>query len=170
MPSVARKTPPFLPTSSPRTQTRSSRSISSVSASRTPSISVLTAMCLPPRLAFPLKWGGDLLRENVPAQVGRVGLGGRLGRLHRFVHLLRTFLLQQLVGLIGQHALIQKVVPEPLERVSPKHRLQLLLRPVPALVVVGGVGGEASHLGVDQGRTPARAGPLDRFFHRLVDA
>src|SRR5215471_11370345 len=121
MPSVARKTPPFLPTSSPRTQTRSSRSISSVSASRTPSISVLTAMCLalslrggiPPFPAarrspeaqppLPLKSGGDAIRENVPAQVCRVGLGGRLGRLHRLVHLLRAFLLQQLVRLVGQH-------------------------------------------------------------------
>ena len=80
-----------------------------------------------------------MLRENVPAEVGRVGLGGRLGRLHRLLDLLRALLLQPLVGLLGQHGLIDQVVPESLQRVSPKHCLQLLLWPVTALVVVGRV-------------------------------
>ena len=43
-PSVARKTPPFLPTSSPRTTIESSRRISDASVERTESMKVMTAM------------------------------------------------------------------------------------------------------------------------------
>ena len=46
-PSVARNTPPDLPTSSPRTITRSSRSISSPSAEQTASTMLIVAMTQP---------------------------------------------------------------------------------------------------------------------------
>src|SRR5512140_3497121 len=49
-PSVARNTPPFLPTSSPRTITDPSRRISSASVSRIASMYVLIAISLPRRL------------------------------------------------------------------------------------------------------------------------
>src|SRR2546430_6645115 len=95
-PSVARNTPPLRPTSSPSTHTRSSRSISSASASRTPSISVLTAM-------------SALLREQVAPQVGRDRLGGGLRGPDRLVHLGRALPLDALVGLFGEQLRVHQV-------------------------------------------------------------
>src|SRR5215469_16653390 len=141
-PSVARNTPPFLPTSSPSTQTRPSRSISSVSASRTPSIRVLIAI-------------SGRLREQVPLQVGGVRRLRRLRLPDGLLHLGRALLLEPLVVVVGEQVLVHQVVPEPLDRVAAQEGLQLLLRPVPALVVVGRVRREAGHLGVDQGRALA---------------
>src|SRR6266545_2614125 len=165
-PSVARNTPPFLPTSSPSTHTRSSRSISSASASRTPSISVLTAMSILPTSALPLGGGGG--REDVEPQVRGVGLGRRLRGPDRLVDLFRALLLDGLVVGVGEQVLVHQVVPEPLDGVAPEQRLQLLLRPVAALVVVRGVGGEPGHLGVDQRGAAAGAGPIDRLPHGPV--
>src|SRR5207245_6484698 len=62
-PSVARKTPPLRPTSSPRTQTRGSRSISSARASRTAWTRVRSAIGV-----------------HVAGQGGGVGVGGGLGQ------------------------------------------------------------------------------------------
>src|SRR5215472_6165297 len=122
-PSVARNTPPFRPTSSPSTHTRSSRSISSASASRTPSIRVLTAI-------------SARLREHMPLEVGRVRLRRRLRRPDGLLHLGRALLLQPLVVLVREQTLVQEGVAEPLDGVTAQERLQLLAGPVAPLVVV----------------------------------
>src|SRR5438309_8732720 len=133
-PSVARKTPPFLPTSSPSTQTRSSRSISSSSASRMPSIRVLTAISALP-LPTPrdqrisrgprVRGGGSpkggrggrthhLNLEHVLEQVVRGRRRRRLGGLHRLVHLGGAVLLDLLVLRLGEDRLLQQVGAEAL--------------------------------------------------------
>src|SRR5438105_4047226 len=122
-PSVARKTPPFLPTSSPSTQTRSSRSISSSSASRMPSIRVLTAIsALPPRGGGSPKGrrGGrthPLNLEHVLEQVVRGRRRRRLGGLHRLVHLGGAVLLDLLVLRLGEDRLLQQIGAEALDGV-----------------------------------------------------
>src|ERR1700716_383644 len=98
-PSVGRKTPPFLPTSSPSTQTRSSRSISSWSASLRPSISVLTATSPP-------------LLEHVLEQVLSTRRRRPLGDLDRLVDLGRAALLDLLVRRLGEHGLLHEVGAE----------------------------------------------------------
>src|SRR5438105_2800397 len=156
-PSVARKTPPFLPTSSPNTQTRSSRSISSSIASRMPSIRVLTATFSPPP-SHPTKSapchrdfvgtpgsrgrvpeGGErgedasfafLLLEHVPEQIRGGRRRGCLRRLHSLLHLGRTRLLDLLVLVLGEDRLLQQVGAKALDRVPSQERFQLLLGPV----------------------------------------
>src|ERR1700730_15758137 len=154
-PSVARKTPPFLPTSSPSTQTRSSRSISSWSASLRPSISVLIAT-------------SSSLLEHVLEQVLGKGWCRRFGDLDRLVHLGRAVLLDLLVRRLGEHRLLHEVGAEALDGVAPEKRLQLLLRAVAPLVVVGRVGCEAGDLGVDQRRAVACPSPGHGVSHALV--
>src|SRR5512144_1689824 len=93
-PSVARKTPPSRPTSSPRTQTDGSRAISVASASLTALISVTSAIASP----LPGEQGVALLGEvprnlrvDILEHTGR-GHGGRpFRRLDRGAHdLLRS--------------------------------------------------------------------------------
>src|SRR5439155_11575913 len=135
-PSVARNTPPFLPTSSPSTQTRSSRSISSSSASRMPSIRVLTATSRP-------------RPEHVLEQVIRPRRRGGFSGLDRLINLRGTVLLELLVVGLGDDRLLEEVGAEALDRVAAQERLELFLRAVAPLVVVRRMRGEAGDLGVD---------------------
>src|SRR5579884_3864607 len=156
-PSVARNTPPLRPTSSPSTQTRGSRSISSWRASRMPSIRVLTATVSSPH-------GVDVTFE-----VGRVRGRRRLGRLHRRLHLGQALPPESLLVLLGEERLLPQVGAEAIDGVGAQHLLQLLRGPVAPLIVVRGVGGEAPAASPDQGGTLAGACPPHRLAHGLVD-
>src|SRR5207253_1790877 len=80
------------------------------------------------------------------------GRGGRrLGVGDRLVAVGRALLLDPVVVLLGRHTLVEQVAAEALDGVAAEQRLELGLGPVAALVVVGGVGGEAGDLGRDQG-------------------
>src|SRR3989442_20688 len=74
--------------------------------------------------------GGGRFGEQVPLEVGGVGMGRRLGGPDRLVHLGRAALLQPLVALVVEQPLVEQVVAEPLDRVAAEQRLQLLLGPV----------------------------------------
>src|SRR5689334_23302529 len=88
-PSVAPKTPPFLPTSSPRIITRSSRSISSSIAPRMASRMFSSAISVALRVDEALGGGG-------------IGVGSRLGAPRGLVDLLLGLALQALVGGVVQ--------------------------------------------------------------------
>src|SRR5579871_759995 len=145
-PSVARKTPPRRPMSSPRTRTVGSRSISSRSASRTASRT-------------------DSSRIGVLGDGGRVCLWLPLAPFRRFGGD-RHRLLVHGVGGGGV-----ETRPQQHERVAPARLLDLVAAAVAAVVVVRGIGQEAVAAGVDQGRSLAGARALDgargRLVHRL---
>ena len=67
-PSVTRKTPPFLPTSSPSTITRSSRSISSVSAERSAATMFISSVST--SLAGSIAFGASIAYTLVSASSG----------------------------------------------------------------------------------------------------
>src|SRR5205823_10292588 len=128
-PTVARKTPPFTPTSSPSTQTLSSCAISHASARLTASTRLISAkLSLSP--ALPQRGGrrrGGTLRferrRQRRVQVLEHVLG--LGRGRRFVRgdLLGDFLgalvLQPLLALLVPHALLREIFAQPHDRLSP---------------------------------------------------
>src|SRR5271157_173574 len=151
-PAVARKTPPRLPTSSPTMKTSGSRASSSSRARRMASIKVISGMT-------------DLL-----------GINGMQGILHRRVRRSRgvryrlidhrhrfpfqffhLFPGQDLSGLQGTLGDQQGIVFLML--------LDLLPGTVGAVVIVGGVRGQAVGTGLDQTRTLPGAGAAHRFLH-----
>src|SRR5665213_2679219 len=128
-PSVARKTPPSLPTSSPRTRTCSSRAISSASASRTASITVSSRI----GVLRHRRWIAERLRLRPLGSLRRkrcvlgVDLRGELRRDER----------ARAGERIARRAL----------------RLELGAVAVARVVVIRGVRHEPHAGGVDQGRT-----------------
>src|SRR3990172_8742681 len=165
-PSVARKTPPSRPTSSPRTQTDGSRAISVASASLTALISVTSGIASP----LPGEQGVALLGE-VPGNF-RVDIlehagqrNGRrvLGRLDRPAYdLLRSRLLR---GRVLEQAPPHEERGESPDRVLPAPGRHLLFGPVDRRVVGGRVRPEAVCKRLDQ-RAPF---PGPRAAHRVPD-
>src|SRR3954451_22964951 len=169
-PSVARKTPPFLPTSSPRTITFSSRTISSRMPSRIASMKVLSAISGAgrhrPRDSFakaprrrclrrpvlgedPLHGGCGLrirLRLRIVGRVVDVGLDRRLDP--------RLDLLREDPGL-------DQLGPEARHGVVRSLRGELLLRAVLRLLVIARMGGQPGDLGLDERRTVAGSRSFD---------
>src|SRR3972149_3327302 len=146
-PSVARNTPPSLPTSSPRTTILSFRRVPVRSASFTACRMVITAIGFPP---CPLGVVGSSRARFLPLQVRREvvvlhllerrhlrkdilehGLprgGGRvLGSLDRVRHFLLRELVEARVLRLVVPALVPQVVAEPLERVPPPPCVALAL-------------------------------------------
>src|SRR5581483_2899438 len=163
-PSVALKTPPLAPTSSPSTMTRSSRAISSASVSRTVSTIVFTAIASPPLPRAVLIPCIDVQTKGVGG-----GLRTRFGEGDGFVHQ-RAGALAQLVldGVVQDLTLLQRPAEE-VERILAARQLDLLGRAIAAVVVVAGVGGEAADAGVDQGRPTTGLRSLHCLGGRLVD-
>src|SRR5512135_484496 len=143
-PSVARKTPPPRPTSSPRTQTDGSRAISVASASLIALISVASAIASP----LPREQGIALLGEvprdfrvDILEHAGKRNGGGSLRRLDRGAHvLLRLGLLR---GRVLEQTPPLEERGEPPDRVLRAPRRHLRFRPVDGRVVGGRVRPEA---------------------------
>src|SRR5512140_2628716 len=165
-PSVARKTPPPRPMSSPRTQTDGSRAISVASASLIALISVTSAIASP----LPGEQGVALLGEvpwdfrvDILEHAGQRNGGGALRRLDRGAYaLLRSRLLR---GRVLEQAPPLEERGEPPDRVLPAPPRHLLVRPVDRRVVGGRVRPEAIRERLDQ-RAPL---PGPRTVHRVPD-
>src|SRR6266545_2465283 len=150
-PSVAPKTPPFLPTSSPRTMTFGSRSSSSSSAVR-----IASRM-------FSSATSAALLGVDEALRGADVGVRPRLGALACLVDLVLHLGAKLLVTLVGQQADGPQLRGEADERILALQRLDLGRVAIAALVVVRRVAGEPHHHGLDQGRTLAPSSPLVGF-------
>src|SRR5512143_2374801 len=165
-PSVARKTPPSRPTSSPRTQTDGSRAISVASASLIALISVTSAIASP----LPGEQGIALLCE-MPGNSGVDILehaGQRNGRrpfrrLDRPAHgLLRSRLLP---GRVLEQAPSLEERGEAPDRVLPAPGRHLLFGPVDRRIIGGRVRPEAIRERLDQRPPLSRPGAV----HRVPD-
>src|SRR5512143_1353964 len=169
-PSVARKTPPSRPTSSPRTQTDGSRAISVASASLTALISVTSAIASP----LPGEQGVALLGE-VPGNF-RVDIleharqrNGRraLRRLDRPAHgLLRSLLLG---GRVFEQAPTLEKRGESPDRALPTPGRHLLFGPVDRRVVGGRVRPEAVGERFDQRAPLPGPRPVQRVRDHLAN-
>src|SRR5687767_12155085 len=166
-PSVAPKTPPLRPTSSPMTMTRSSRSISSSMAERIASrmFSSAISVALPgDRLdGCGSATARDRLGVDPLMRVVGGGLGTRLGSLRGVVDLRLDLGANGFVALIGQDSGGAKLIGEHRDRVALLERLHLSGIAVAALVVVRRVARQAHHLGLDERRTLAAARAVVRF-------
>src|SRR5437588_7473150 len=151
-PSVALKTPPLRPTSSPRTHTRGSRSISSARASRTAWTRVRSA-----------------IRVDVARQGAGVGIGGSLGQGGRGIYLLLERGADPPVLGLAEPAQLLQLVLEDRDRIVLGLGGQLPGIAVGALVVISRVGLEAQDLGLDQARAVAGPGASRRLRHRPID-
>src|SRR6266550_960059 len=145
-PSVALKTPPLRPTSWPSTQTRSSRSISSWSASRTAWTSVRSGIGV-----------------HVSAQRARFRLGCGLRHLGRLLDLAIDVVTHRLIGLRRKPATGEQCIAHPWNGIPQRLRSELSRVTVGSLVVVGGMGLQAQDLGFDQGRPTPGPRALRRF-------
>src|SRR5690606_18568506 len=170
--SVARNTPPRLPTSSPMTTTRSSRaiSLSRVVAMAWAIVCRLMVSWPPDRARSPLALpallrealrhlGGDG-REHPP---GRRGAGG-LGLGARGVQLRRGFRARLLLVGAGPQPAPLEEAAEARQRVAPPPRLDLLARPVAR----GVVGGRVPAVAVDEQLHERRADALAGALHDLA--
>ena len=144
-PSVARNTPPFSPTSSPRRMTASSRRISEASVSRIASMNVLRAISEDPRqlqhhqstapsaadlspswpsrpcVAPKPQAGGDSPGQSSAnthfIAVSGVGSGGVLGVVGRLVDLDLHLRGDRGLDLVGQDACVPELAPEARQRI-----------------------------------------------------
>src|SRR5438046_1420838 len=145
-PSVALKTPPLRPTSWPSTQTRSSRSISSWSASRTAWTSVRSGIGV-----------------HVSAQRARLRLGCGLRHLGRLLDLATDVVTHRPIGLRRKPATGEQCVAHPWNGILQGLRSELSRVTVSSLVVVGGMGLQTQDLGFDQRRPAPGSRALRRF-------
>src|SRR5690606_7873277 len=164
-PAVARKTPPFTPTSSPRMTTLGSCSSSQASAMVTASISVTSGMTV----AFPVGVADRVLPLLLQCerQLGIHVVEHVLDRrfrdvevaLHGLVDLRRGLFQQAVLLLVVPGAEGGQVLAQPDHRLEPARRLDLLFLAVPARVIGRGVVAEPVGHGFDQRRAVALAGP-----------
>src|SRR5690606_17319086 len=190
-PAVARKTPPFTPTSSPSTTTRSSASISCASASVTASTSVISAMAatsrrelavrsapgrLPAlilaaggeRFALRLERGRQALEKVIEHRLRGTGRGREVvghGMLDRGDELRA----QRLFPHVVPRARRPEVRVEAPQRVARPPALDLVLGAIPARVVGGRVIAHPIGQRLDHVRAAAVARLLERARHRGMD-
>src|SRR6266516_868886 len=168
-PAVARNTPPRAPTSSPRTNARSSAFMASHSVSWTVWTMFFSVNCSPPRSpAFSRPPTSQGVRRSLRSlrslgllppwtPCGRLGedvLQGTVGRgvlrapglVHRPVDLSLDLGAQPLDRVVVQDSLFLQVAPEHQDGVVALGLLDLLARAVGAVVIVGGVGMEPVRL------------------------
>src|SRR5438270_9537466 len=151
-PSVALKTPPFRPTSSPRTHTRASRSISSRSASRIAWTRLRSAIGI-----------------HVAGQGGRIGIGRPLRCLGGMLHFAADLLPYPTVILRGQPAAVDQGLSHPRDRIAPRLRSELISIAVGALIVVRGMRLEPQHIGLDERRPFTRSRTARRLSDDAMD-
>src|SRR5579859_1590360 len=161
-PSVARNTPPVLPTSSPKTSMRSSRAISSASAWFTASTMVSSgiAVLLHARELTLQAFGRTRVHRAEEAHGIRRGLLLRL--LPRHAELLAHVLLDALEARVVDDAFRLEVALNAQQRVAVDPQVVHLLRLVASRVVGGGVQPEPVGDGLDESRTFAGPRALDR--------
>src|SRR5690625_1940993 len=168
--SVARKTPPRLPTSSPRTTMRSSLPISSssVRAMVCTMFWVLNLLLLRAKSLLLLAqevgdFGEDVLEHPLERHLARL-LGLLLGGLLLLLNAGEELLLLLLVP----QALVLEEAPVAGQGIALAPRLHLLLWTVTAVVVGGRVRTVAVDGRLDEGGAKAFAGPLDRLLQHVV--
>src|SRR5581483_9991398 len=161
------KTPPFRPTSSPSTITRSSRAISSRRAERTASITVIVAIAIPPFSPpgpAPRSAGvhvpEDRFRRRIRRALGELG-----GVIDLALHAADRLFQQRVV----QQPHLAQIVAEARERLALPPLLHLLARAIGAVVVIAGMRYQPVGLGFEEGRAIAAARPIDGALHRAVD-
>src|SRR5439155_1911857 len=168
-PSVARNTPPMMPTSSPNTSTRSSRCISSARAWLTASTTVRSAIELPveaPELKRQARrWFSVDLRE-VKARVGSRLL---LRLVPRHAQLFLYFLLDAVEGRPVDNAARHEMQLHPTQRVAVDPCVVHLARFVARRIVRGGVQAQAIRECLDERRALAVTGPADGVANRRID-
>src|SRR5690606_21052692 len=155
---VVPKTPPFTPTSSPSTKTRSSRSISSFMARRIASIYSRTGIL---RLL-------PVFRVDVPERILRRLERRAFGVSRGLVDDGPDALLQLPVPLFRPQTAFDQIVPELRDAVPFPGPLDLFLRPVGQVVVGSGMRRHPVGHHFDQRRPFSRQGPLPRFPDKAV--
>src|SRR3990172_4322154 len=171
-PSVARKTPPLFPISSPRRTTAGFRSISFAIASWSAWMSVRVA--IPSPLRAPKH--GPLLCE-VPGDLGvyvfqqrlRGDRRGGFAILHRARDLLSRLFRKPLRPLVVQDSESRKMPGDPPERVFLPPGVALLLCPVPGRIVRGGMRPHPVGDGLDERRAAPGARLVEGVAGDLVD-
>src|SRR5665213_210151 len=167
-PSVARKTPPKKPTSSPNTSTSGSRPSITSMAEFSAWIMFIRAMRLHPHLLALLSQVPGHLLEHVlehrrhagtrAAGEGAVALGLLAGRAHR----LGELLFQRRVLVVRPRSQRHQVAREPRDRIAQRPSRRLLGRPVAAGIVAGRVALGPIGDQLDDRRAEVGAGPLRR--------
>src|SRR5262245_25326959 len=185
-PLVARNTPPNLPMSSPSTTTRSSRRISSLSASLTAWIMFITGIRLwllllqlmmrrfRARRLLQLLELLEEVRRHVREHVGKHGLDGRLsrhrlGRLEGGRDLAANLLLQLLLQLGGHEPAPLQVALEAPDRIVVLPLLGLARIPIHRRIVRRRMGAAPVRDRLDQGGARAAARARKRLVHDRYD-
>src|SRR5439155_1154670 len=150
-PSGALTTRPFPPPSAPRMQARSSRSISSYSASRTACTRLRSGIGI-----------------HMPAERPWVGVSRSLSRLGGSLDLTVDLLAKAGIGLRRQPAPLHQRIPHPGDRITRGFRSELCRIAVGPLVIIGGMRLQAQHFCLDQAGALAGAGALGRLSHGQV--
>src|ERR671930_80717 len=165
-PTVARKTPPLTPTSSPSTTTSPSSSMARTSARLMDWTSVISGIGAPAELG---SLAGVAARqfgvEIVEHRLRRARRGGQIAldrRLDCFLALGRKLFLLRL----APHLLAHEIRAQPPDRLLLPARLNFFRRTVAHRVIGGGVIAEPVRHGLDQARPAAGAGLRDRLLRR----
>src|SRR6478736_8782038 len=172
-PSVMRKTPPSLPTSSPISRTLSSSSMALRRPMLRPLARVIFWTLLMSVGSFErlevggeaVALGGDLvghLAEDVAELVQRLGVGKRLAALAEVVAQLLGLGVEVVEELLVDEAVAAEVDLEPLDRVLELPVLELVVEAVAGRVVGGRVRAHPVGVGLDERRAVALARPLQR--------
>src|SRR6478736_2090649 len=171
-PSVMRKTPPSLPTSSPMSRTLSSSSMALRRPMLRPLASVIFWVLISvgsfERLEVggeAVALGGDLvghLAEDVAELVERLGVGQRLAALAEVVAQLLGLGVEVVEELLVDQAVAAQVDLEPLDRVLELPVLELVVEAVAGRIVGRGVRAHPVGVGLDERRAVALARPLQR--------
>src|SRR5262249_28594059 len=160
-PTVARKTPPFTPTSSPSTTTLASSSMARASARLTASTNVTSGIGASGELR-PLAGIGwrEFGVEMVEHRLRRARRGRQIA-LERRLDLLLAFGRELFLLRLAPRVLPDEIGAQARDRFLPPARQNLLGRPVTRRVIGGRLIGGAIGQGLDQARPGAGAGPRD---------
>src|SRR6476661_1990748 len=171
-PSVMRKTPPSLPTSSPMSRTLSSSSMALRRPMLRPLASVIFWVLISVGSFERLEVGGEAvalsgdlvghLAEDVAELVERLGVGQRLAALAEVVAQLLGLGVEVVEELLVDQAVAAQVDLEPLDRVLELPVLELVVEAVARRVVGRGVRTHAIGVRLDERRAVALPGPLQR--------
>src|SRR5215510_6757801 len=165
-PTVARKTPPLTPTSSPSTTTLASSSMARASARLTASTNVTSGIGASAELR-PLAGIGrrEFGVEMVEHRLRRTRRGRQIA-LDRRLDLLLAFGRELFLLRLAQRVLTYEIGAQARDRLLLPARLNLLGRAITRRVVGGRVVAETIGQGLDQARPGAGAGLYDRIVRR----
>src|SRR6185436_11798588 len=172
-PAVARKTPPFAPTSSPSTTTDSSRSSSWASAMLTASMRFFSAMGIffaqaNGKRPLLLERLGHLRVQVIEHVLGRPR-GRGFVRGHRLRHLAGALVLQRLLLVLVPVAVLRQVIAQPRDRLDLPRRVHAFGVAVARRVVGRRVIAQAIAHRFDERGPAAAARLLEGLLHHLPD-